>query len=53
MNFFSAIGQTVAGVSGDIQAVQDAATQAFYVVAGELLLVILLLAYIAYQVQKP
>ncbi|HLZ52060.1 MAG TPA: hypothetical protein VKP61_15040 [Candidatus Acidoferrum sp.] len=52
MNFLAAIGQTLAGASADVQAAQDAATQAFYVIAGELLLVVLLLGFIAWKANK-
>jgi hypothetical protein len=52
VNFFATIGQTLGGVSADVQAAQDAATQAFYVIAGELLFVIALLGLIAWKTWK-
>ncbi len=49
MNFLAQLGQSLTGAQADVQAAADAATQAFYVIAGELLLVILLLAWIAWK----
>ncbi len=57
MNFLAQIGQALSAgfgnaVSADVQAAETAAQQAFYTIAGELLVVILILGLIAWNTRK-
>jgi len=42
----SSIGSLITGTSGDVAAAENAATQAFTAIAGELVIIIILLAII-------
>lgn len=57
MNFLASIGQALStgfgnAVSADVQAAESAATQAFYTIAGELLVVIIILGLIAWSERR-
>ena len=57
MNFLAQIGQALSSgfgnaVSADVQAAEVAAQEAFYTIAGELLFVIVLLAWIGWNTRK-
>lgn len=57
MNFLAQIGQALSAgfgnaVSADVQAAETAAQQAFYTIAGELLVVIVILGLIAWNTRQ-